>query len=296
MGYVKHIAHWTLKNLLKQSLYVLYSLILCSSVFTSITHPGNPEFLQPLSDLNDCVFCFWLTGRWSGTRPGWCWRESQLWWPVCQSSLPQGWQSWSERLTSGGSHWSLHPDGQWCSQWAAQEEKKKRRENSMFDTKTKKSSKGRWIKTNVLKKTTNTTATSKNNNDNKQNVFFETWQVSSHANIRATMNLAPALEDAVDIFVPNILWMSLFGVKLDTWMTPPDQCEDMLCFPFVVYYVRSMWEHSTVFGRYYFPSQNWQSHQNLNQQSGELYMGKISILGDISILLSRDGTHIIWNG
>lgn len=142
MGYVKNTLQ-TLRgenaeiSFKKQSLYVLYSLILCLSVFTSITHPGNPELLQPLSDLNDCVFWFWLTGHWSGTRPGWCWRESQLWWPACQSSLPQGWQSWSERLTSGGSHWSLHPDGQWCSQWAAREGKKKR-ENSMFVTRTKK--------------------------------------------------------------------------------------------------------------------------------------------------------------
>lgn len=171
--------------------------------------------------------------------------------------------------------------------------REKKRENSMFDTKTKKkSSKCRWIKTNVLKKTTNTTATSKKNN----NWNLEIWQVSSYANIRATVNLAPALEDAVDIFVPNILWMSLFGVKLDTWMTPPDQCEDMLCFPFVAYYVRSMWEHSTVFGRYYFPSQNWQCHQNLNQQSGELYMGKIVILVDISIFTEQrwDSHHLEW--
>lgn len=240
------------------------------------------------------VFWFWLTGHWSGTRPGWCWRESQLWWPACQSSLPQGWQSWSERLTSGGSHWSLHPDGQWCSQWAAQEGKKKekkKREQHVWYKDKKNQVNADELKLMYWKRPPILVLQVKNNNWN-----LEIWQVSSYANIRATVNLVPVLEDAVDIFVPNILWMSLFGVKLDTWMTPPDQCEDMLCFPFVAYYVRSMWEHSTVFGRYYFPSQNWQCHQNLNQQSGELYMGKIVILGDISILLSRDGTHIIWNG
>lgn len=95
-----------------------------SSVCTSIAHP-DPEILITAlrSKLLRVPALWWtvcvkLTGRWSGTRPGWCWRESQWWWPACQSSLPQGWQSWSERLTSGGSHWSLHPDGQWCSQWA----------------------------------------------------------------------------------------------------------------------------------------------------------------------------------
>lgn len=63
-----------------------------------------------------------LTGHWSGTQPGWYWHGSQWWWPVCQLSPPQGWQSWSEPLTSDGSHWSLRPDGQWCSQWAEEEE------------------------------------------------------------------------------------------------------------------------------------------------------------------------------
>lgn len=84
--------------------------------------------------------------------------------------------------------------------------------------------------------------------------------------IRANMNLATAWEDTVDIFVTNILWTLLLGVKLDPWMTPPDQCEITLCFCCCSKYV----EHSTGLGRDYFPSQQLKCHHNLNQ-------GKMSI-------------------
>lgn len=57
-----------------------------------------------------------VTVRWSGTRPGWCWRASRWWWPAGRSIPPLGWRSWSVPLTSDESHWSWHLDGRWCSQ------------------------------------------------------------------------------------------------------------------------------------------------------------------------------------
>lgn len=57
-----------------------------------------------------------VTVRWLGTRPDWCWRVSRWWWPVGRSSPPLDWRSWSVPLTSDESHWSWHLDGRWCSQ------------------------------------------------------------------------------------------------------------------------------------------------------------------------------------
>lgn len=64
----------------------------------------------------------YLTWRWWGTLPGWCWQASLWWWPGGRSIRPLDSQSWSGRLTFAWSHWSWLPGGQWCTQLATVEE------------------------------------------------------------------------------------------------------------------------------------------------------------------------------
>lgn len=157
------------KIFLKQSLYVLYSPFLCLSVFTSITHPGNPESLQPLSDLNDRVFWFWH-GRFASGLPG---VDQVLGQADAGMRASYGDLSVGRAFHRVGnldlSAWHLADLIDLCALAAndAANELPRRKERA-------------WVKATVLKNTTNTTITSKNNNNTNNWMFSWKYGKSVH--------------------------------------------------------------------------------------------------------------------